>query len=246
MVIINFQRMATLQWENHMRSYIRDQLNKNTGTKLEDILMSSSMIQKMNFLKPQQLFQSLGKIWQEAMGTWMGWENIGERSGIDIVNHQKKIYVEVANRYNSKNNDSKTTVKNRLAQKKKENPEYNVAYGYVNNKSNNDTIKKGKKRKNLWNGIEIEEYAGYELLRLIFEDKVDYVVNFLRSNIDKILCQDNHNIEDASTSSSSSFDSHDESSTFDSQDEDDNLPTFFDEEAAASVLMNFNSHHFHN
>lgn len=67
---------------------------------------------------------------------------------------------------------------------KKENPEYLCIYATINADNKKKTVE-GAIIKIIHNNEEIYQYTGYKFLKLIFEDNIEIILNFMRDTIDK-------------------------------------------------------------
>ena len=145
-----------------------------------------SMKNKMVILKEKQKSMKIGEIWQEVIGNYEGFTNlkIGHVSGLDIISTTNKIAIELKNRTNTDNHSSKKTNFDKLAKFKKENPEYLCIYATINADNKKKTVE-GAIIKIIHNNEEIYQYTGYKFLKLIFEDNIEIILNFMRDTIDK-------------------------------------------------------------
>lgn len=145
-----------------------------------------SMKNKMVILKEKQKSMKIGEIWQEVIGNYEGFTNlkIGHVSGLDIISTTNKIAIELKNRTNTDNHSSKKTNFDKLAKFKKENPEYLCIYATINADNKKKTVE-GAIIKIIYNNEEIYQYTGYKFLKLIFEDNIEIILNFMRDTIDK-------------------------------------------------------------
>ena len=145
-----------------------------------------SMKNKMVILKEKQKSMKIGEIWQEVIGNYEGFTNlkIGHVSGLDIISVSKKVIIELKNRTNTDNHSSKKTNFDKLAKFKKENPEYLCIYATINADNKKKTVE-GAIIKIIHNNEEIYQYTGYKFLKLIFEDNIEIILNFIRDTIDK-------------------------------------------------------------
>jgi hypothetical protein len=121
--------------------------------------------------------QIIGNIWQEIFTLSSGWNS--HKKGIDLINEDKKIVMELKNRYNTCNSSSKKFIINRLLEFQKENKEYSCVYAYINCESINnegvDHIVKG-----------IRYLTGNKLLHFMFGDKYKNIVRLLKKHIKNI------------------------------------------------------------
>ena len=141
---------------------------------------------KLTALKERQRQMKTGEIWQEALGTYNGCENlkIGHETGLDILSHTRKFAIELKNRTNTDNASSKKSNLDKLAKFKKENPEYVCIYANINADTEKKT-KKGLIKKFIHKGVEIEHQIGIEFLRFVLGDDTDLIIEFVKNTIDK-------------------------------------------------------------
>ena len=152
-----------------------------------DILdTEKSKTNKLLALKEKQRQMKVGEIWQEVLGSYNGFINlkIGHETGLDILSHTKKIAIELKNRTNTDNASSKKSNLDKLANFKKNNPEYVCVYANINADTEKKTLD-GYVKKKLHNGVELEHQIGYEFLRFILGDDTDVVIQFVKNTIDK-------------------------------------------------------------
>jgi hypothetical protein len=137
-------------------------------------------------LKVKQRQMKIGDIWQIAIGNYKDciYLKKGHVTGLDVLSHSRKFAIEVKNRTNTTNSDSKASVFNKLAKFKAENPDYTCIYANINDnteeKSSQATVKKFQH-----NGVELEHHIGDQFLKYIFGDDTNAVVEFLKTTIDK-------------------------------------------------------------
>lgn len=137
-------------------------------------------------LRVKQRKMKYAEIWQGTIGNYDGFVNlkIGHETGLDILSKERKLAIELKNRTNTDNYSSKKTNRDKLAKFKKENPEYRCIYGCINTKTEKEFLK-GSIKKNTHNGVEIEEVVGYQLLELIFGERIEEMIEFVQNTIDK-------------------------------------------------------------
>jgi len=145
-----------------------------------------SRTNKLLALKEKQRQMKVGEIWQEVLGNYNGFINLkkGHETGLDILSHTKKIAIELKNRTNTDNASSKKSNLDKLANFKKNNPEYICVYGNINANTEEKTLH-GSIKKILHNGFELERQVGYEFLKYILGDDTDVVIQFVKNTIDK-------------------------------------------------------------
>jgi len=152
-----------------------------------DLLDTDKSIKnKMVILKEKQKSMKIGEIWQEVIGNYHGFTNlkVGHISGLDIISTTNKIAIELKNRTNTDNHSSRKTNFDKLAKFKKENPEYLCIYATINADNKKKTME-GAVIKIIHNNEEIYQYIGYKFLKLIFEDKIEIILAFIKEAIDK-------------------------------------------------------------
>lgn len=152
-----------------------------------DILdTEKSKTNKLIALKEKQRQMKIGEIWQEVLGSYDGCINlkIGHDTGLDILSHTKKLAIELKNRTNTDNASSKKSNLDKLADYKKNNPDYVCIYANINADTENKTLS-GSIKKILHNGVEIEHYIGYEFLKMMLGDDTDVIIEFVKNTIDK-------------------------------------------------------------
>ncbi len=125
---------------------------------------------KVNILR-----QRIGFAWEWAC-TDFGF--VRNRWGIDLVNTQRKIAIELKNGYRI-NSMVKAAYKKRLKKIKREKPGYTVIFGVINAKHAQGRDEVGV------DGIRV--MAGNPLLTLIFGNRKNHVINMLRAAIPHIL-----------------------------------------------------------
>jgi len=152
-----------------------------------DILdTEKSMTNKVIALKEKQRQMKVGEIWQEVLGNYKEYVNlkIGHETGLDILSSSKKIAIELKNRTNTDNASSKKSKFDKLAKFKLANPDYVCIYANINADTKKKTIE-GSIKKLIHNGVEIEHQIGYEFLKFILGDDMEYIIEFVKNTIDK-------------------------------------------------------------
>ena len=169
---INIQKIL-LRTENDVLTY--------------DILdTEKSKTHKLLALKEKQRQMKVGEIWQEVLGSYNGFNNlkIGHETGLDILSPTKKIAIELKNRTNTDNASSKKSNLDKLANFKKNNPEYICIYANINADTEKKTLQ-GSIKKIVHNGFEIEHQIGYEFIKFILGDNTDEIIQFVKYTIGK-------------------------------------------------------------
>lgn len=127
-----------------------------------------------------------GEIWQTMIGNFHTFTDlkVGHPTGLDILSEERKIAMELKNRTNTDNHSAKKSNMNKLAKFKRENPEYTCVYANINDSTEAKTMNSQPKTI-VWEGAEIQVLTGTSLLRFIFGENVDAVIEFTRNTIDK-------------------------------------------------------------
>lgn len=176
------------QYFTNLDKFIKKEFERPRNDKpTYDILDTEKIIEyKLNALRVKQYQMKVGNIWQEAVGSYKDCTNLrkGHKTGLDTLSQNRKLVIEIKNRTNTTNADSKESVFNKLAKFKKEHPEYTCIYANINDdteeKSSQTTVKKFQH-----NGVELEHHIGDQFLKYIFGDDTDTVVEFIKTTIAK-------------------------------------------------------------
>ena len=141
---------------------------------------------KLLALKEKQRQMKIGEIWQEILGNYEGYTNlkIGHSTGLDILSHKYKIAIELKNRTNTDNASSKKSNFDKLANFKKNNPEYTCIYANINDINETKTLN-GTMKKIIHNDVEILHYIGYEFIKLILKDNTNSIIQFVKTKLDE-------------------------------------------------------------
>jgi hypothetical protein len=93
-----------------------------------------------------------GIIWQKAIGNYPQFEDLknGDSCGLDVISRERKIIMEIKNRYNTDNTSSRKTKYMKLANFKKSHTDYECIYAVIN-----DTTKEGIRQ--------VYQYDGWKL-----------------------------------------------------------------------------------
>src|SRR3990167_2486462 len=151
----------------------------------QDIL--DDYISKYNIIahRDKNIKMIYGSIWEFAIGTYGNYQLINntefKNTGLDIINKTKKQVIELKNRTNTCNSGSKKAVIDNLTAFKKEHPEYTCIYACVNENTNDKTKIGYISEVNKY----VQMYTGMKLLKEIFNDDVDQVLNVIRTAIKK-------------------------------------------------------------
>jgi len=141
-----------------------------------NIQVSMNDIRECDRVK-KSISQNLGNLWQRILGNAPGWRDlaIGDVSGCDIMHEEKKIYIEVKNKYNTMNSSSEeSTIKKLLRQKEKG---YAAYVGIINGKPG--AYGGGTQRKTKGG---IEWLYGRDLFQVVYgADVMEYVMEEVRN-----------------------------------------------------------------
>jgi len=151
---------------------------------INDILLDNFFSKNKLFVekskKIKQIQMKIGLIWQIAIGNYDNFINlkIGDKTGLDILSNERKIIIELKNRYNTDNSSSKKTNYKKLMIYKKEHPDYDCIYGVINEKNQIGIDKKIK-----INDYEIRYLSGDKLLTFIFDKNKENIINIIKNII---------------------------------------------------------------
>jgi len=108
---------------------------------------------------------------------------VGHPSGLDLISYERKIIIELKNRTNTDNASSRKSNLDKLAKYKTEHPDFLCVYGNINSDTEQDTMR-GSCKTIIHNEVEIKQYTGMQLLRLIMGDDTNSIIDFVRITID--------------------------------------------------------------
>lgn len=162
--------------------------SKNAVNVISDILLNeyfSKHIREINnSLIIKQMQMKIGNIWQIAIGNYGDFRDlgVGHHTGLDVKNKNRKIIMEIKNRYNTDNASAKKSNLGKLAKYKKEHTDFECIYAIINDKK-----PKGKCNIIEHNGVKLIYYSGLCLLNYIFGDDTNAVLNILHKIIGSYL-----------------------------------------------------------
>jgi hypothetical protein len=181
-----------VKYFEHLEQYIRNRFEKEHNTNPSSDITDTEKTRKykLNALKLKQHLMILGQTWQEALGSYDGFTNLkqGDKTHLDIISRRRKLAIEVKNRTDTTNGLGKKATKYVLATFKNEHPDYTCILLEINIKSKNGndaTLHKGKIKKIIWQGVEIELHTGVKALRFILGDDTAEVIEFITTMMDK-------------------------------------------------------------
>jgi len=140
------------------------------------------MFDNLITLRVKQRDMKRGYAWQIALGNFPGWKDlkVGDDSGLDIMNEEKQIIIELKNRNNTDNSSSKHRNLEKLAKYKKEHSEWRCIYGNINRDTQEKTNGGFVKDKEI-NGKTIEIIEGKIILELILGEYCEQVIEFMKT-----------------------------------------------------------------
>jgi hypothetical protein len=175
----------TLIIEKVVFSTFNDLKDKKPTKKYEDILIpnlfSKEELIKQHYIKNIQM--KLGSIWPLLISSFSDWEDlgVGDNSGLDLINREKKIIVEIKNRFNTDNASSRKTNYDKLSNFYVDTG-YLPIYGIINCKTVD-----GIDKIITHNGINIRYLSGKKLLKFFLGDSYRDIVNITSHTIMEIL-----------------------------------------------------------
>lgn len=177
---INVNEFNIDEYLNKINKNILNILNKKSKEELPFDILDSEKDNKYSLyaLKIKQKQMKYGEIWQMVIGNYHKFIDLktGHISGLDILSNERKIIIELKNRYNTDNSSSRKTNLDKLSKFKIKNPEYTCIYGIINDKNKLGTIKDIEH-----NNVIIKYYSGQKLFEYIFEENMDKILNFVKN-----------------------------------------------------------------
>ena len=150
---------------------------------IDDILLNKFFLKNKKFVdkskKIKQLQMKIGNIWQIVIGNYNKFKNLktGDETGLDVISNDRKIIIELKNRYNTDNSSSRKTNYNKLASYKKKHLDYDCIYGVINEKKNIKGIDKIIKIDDVY----IHYLSGDKLLTFIFDKEKDDIIKLTQN-----------------------------------------------------------------
>lgn len=145
---------------------------------------------KKSALKLKQFQMKIGKIWQEVLGVYDGWEDLGSghRSELDLRNKERKLIIELKNRTNTDNNSSRNSNYQKLINYQKSNEGYISIYATLNDTTELKT-KNGFDKIIIHNGEKLRLMCGYKFLNFFYGDEqlVEDIINFMKKTINSMI-----------------------------------------------------------
>ena len=91
-------------------------------------------LRKALSIKQKQM--KYGHIWQSVIGAYDSFMDLkeGHVTGLDVMSVQRKMIIEVKNRYNTDNSSSRKSCFDRLAKYKKDHPDFMCIYAVINDR----------------------------------------------------------------------------------------------------------------
>lgn len=151
-------------------------------------LLDTAKTQKNKWLslKEKQRQMKVGEIWQEIIGNYDEFINlgIGHETGLDILSNTRKLAIELKNRTNTDNASSKKSNLDKLSVFKQTHPEYRCIYATINANTEQKTLQ-GFNKIILHREVELEHQMGKSFLTFIFGEKTEEIIAFVKNTIDK-------------------------------------------------------------
>lgn len=170
-------------FEKEVEKIINKIFSRDINTTILNDILLEEYIQKNDDIikktkKIKQIQMKIGELWQRIIGIYGEYIDLkqGHHSGLDIINENKKIVIELKNRYNTDNASSRKSNYDKLAKFKQNNPNYECVYGIINDK----TIQ-GEELTIIHNGVKLKKYSGNCFLNYIFGENKDIVLNIIRN-----------------------------------------------------------------
>lgn len=156
--------------------------------KIQDIFSrpTKNLVQKdIFFLEEERIFlekslalkqyqMKYGEVWQIVLGNYFKFQNLGSGhpSGLDILSTERKLILELKNSWNTDNASSRNFNFQKLINFKKQNPEYTIIYGVINDK----TVE-GQRRTILFKGNQIMYLSGQHLFSFLLGENSTYIID---------------------------------------------------------------------
>jgi hypothetical protein len=158
---------------------------KNAVNCIEDILLNEYIAKHINEINNsliiKQLQMKVGNIWQIAIGNYIDFRDlgVGHHTGLDVKNKNRKIIMELKNRYNTDNASAKKSNFDKLAKYKRDHSDFECIYAIMN-----DRKPKGQHKTFEHNGVELVYFSGMCLLEHVFGEETNAILNILHKIID--------------------------------------------------------------
>jgi len=177
------------QYKLNIARFIKDKFTKPVNEKLSFDIFESDDHKNDRQLELKTKHRQIlrGHILQEALGSYNEFKNLGtgkHKSGLDIISDSRKIVMELKSRTNTDNSTSRKGNMTKLAKFKEQYPEYMCIYAQINPPTERafySTIPKIIKH----DGFEIYEYTGFEIFKLVFGDKANEMLDFIKQELSK-------------------------------------------------------------
>jgi hypothetical protein len=177
------------EYLSKVRVGIQKILTRNERTELFHDILDSETDRKnaYQYLRIKQRQMKYGEIWQMVIGEYKDFTNlyVGHSSGLDVMSENRKIIMELKNRYNSDNQSSRKANHDKLVQFKSQNPEYQCVYGIINDKTPEGSIKVVKHC-----DVDITYYSGNKLFEFLFGDDYNIIIPFVVENVREFSSQE--------------------------------------------------------
>jgi hypothetical protein len=157
-------------------------------TVLSDILLAEYISKNKDIIikafRLKKLQMKIGFIWQFIIGNYPDFKDlgVGHKSGLDIISTKRKIIIELKNRYNTDNANSRLANYNKLAKYKTNHSAYTCIYGVINDKKS-----EGQHKSITHNGVEIIYCSGDKLFTLIFADNKNEIIRTIKRFFNEVV-----------------------------------------------------------
>jgi hypothetical protein len=177
---INIEYFDIDEYLNIIKKNILSILSRKSKEEIPFDILDSEKDNKYSLyaLKIKQKQMKYGEIWQMVIGNYHKFIDLktGHTSGLDILSTERKIIIELKNRYNTDNASSRKTNLDKLYKYKIKNTDYTCIYGIINDKTKLGIIKDIDH-----NNIIIKYYSGQKLFEYIFEENTDKIINYVKN-----------------------------------------------------------------
>ena len=141
---------------------------------LLDGLIDYDTLKKAYFVRLTQM--KVGFLWEKLFVIEGGFDKLP--NGLDLVNNERRIVIELKNSWQSDNYNSQKKTFDKLADYKKQNPEFTCVYANINGRTD-----EGTNHEFYHNGQRLYQITGNELLEFIFGEKYLNIINIVKEKL---------------------------------------------------------------
>lgn len=160
---------------NQIRKLIDHLFSKPVKTSFQQDLffLEEERLLLQQSLALKQFQMKYGELWQNVLGNYDQFENLGNGhpTGLDVLSRERKLIIELKNSWNTDNSSSRTHNYKKLSNFKKQNPEFTVIYGVINDKT-----LKGTKKNIYFEDTEILYLSGQTLFDFLLGENASVIV----------------------------------------------------------------------